>query len=137
MLDDLQNYSLKQVYYMLNQNNIWNTRRDADIYIMVLVFLIIGEILAGIVYKIDSHFGLEFKYEFEFIRSIFTVSLFRIFYIINPSIQQGVLIMLVKIMYKILMYYVYPINYETIKNGLKKYLMRCLFKEKTAQFKEM
>lgn len=53
-------------------------------YLMLFLDLVFGEIVAGIVYKIDSYFGLEYKYEIEVVRSVFTVSLYHLFYLMIP-----------------------------------------------------
>lgn len=53
---------------------------------MIFIDLVLGEVVAGIVYKIDSYYGLEFKYELEVVRSVFSVSLYHLFYLMIPSI---------------------------------------------------
>ncbi|EAR86935.2 transmembrane protein, putative (macronuclear) [Tetrahymena thermophila SB210] len=131
---------IAQIYYMYNQKAIWSNKVEQNffyLYLEILVFLVLGEVNAGIVYKIDSYFQLEYKYELEVVRSIFTVSLYHIFYLLLPSVKQGISIILIKIAFKVIMYYIYPINYETVKNFLRKFLRCCNNKEKQAEFKEM
>ncbi|KAL4502113.1 hypothetical protein ABPG72_000348 [Tetrahymena utriculariae] len=131
---------IAQIYYMYNQQTIWSNKVETNfyyIYLEILVFLILGEANAGIVYKIDSYFQLEYKYELEVIRSIFTVSLYHLFYLLLPSVKQGISIIIIKIVFKVIMYYIYPINYETVKNFLRRFMRCCNNKEKQAEFKEM
>lgn len=103
---------------------------------MAIVFLIMGELVGWIVCMIDSIFGLEFQFEFEFVRSTFTTSLFRLFYLSVPSIQYGFVVIIIKLCFKIIMYYVYPTHYESIRNGLNRCMRHCFHKE-NIEFTEM
>lgn len=87
---------------------------------MVVVYLIISEIMAGIIYKIDSFFMLEFKYELEFVRGLFSASLFRLFYLMLANQRYSLILPPIKIIFKIIFFYIYPTHYENIKNCLRK-----------------
>jgi len=104
---------------------------------MAAAFLILGEILAGIVYKVDSYFHLEFKYELEFVRGVFTSYLFRVIYLIQPSFHKTLILPIIKMAFKIIIFYIYPTQYEMVKNCVRRILSRCLKDSKEAEFKEM
>lgn len=124
-----------QVYFSLNLRSLWFERVKSSkyyVFSMSVVYLTISELLAGIIYKIDSFYNLEFKYELEFVRCVFTVSLFRLMYIMTCANQLflGIGILISKLLFKIVMYYLYPINYNTIKSFFRKYIIRCFSKNK-------